>query len=104
MSSLHTIGPATIDGLAYLGGLARLTATATRALFADIFSPRRLAYGRAIHQGMAIGIGALPILSLISFFIGTILALQAAYELRKFGALQFVASAVAVSVSRALGN
>src|ERR1041385_1215321 len=103
MASLQTIGTATIDGLAYLGGLARLSANATRALFADIFSPRRLAYGRAIHQGMAIGIGALPILSLISFFICTILALQSAYELRKFGALQFVADAVAISVSRELG-
>ena len=103
MLSTQTIGTATIDALAYIGGLARLSVYATRALFADIFSPRRLAYGRAVHQAMAVGIGALPILSLISFFIGTILALQAAYELRKFGALQFVASAVAISVSRELG-
>jgi len=103
MLSPHSIGAATIDGLAYIGGLARLGVYATRAAFKDMFSPRRLAYGRAVHQAMAVGIGALPILSLISFFIGTILALQAAYELRKFGALQFVASAVAISVSRELG-
>ena len=103
MISAQTIGAATIDGLAYIGGLARLSAKAVRALFQDVFSPRRLAYGRAVHQSTAVGIGALPILSLISFFIGTILALQAAYELRKFGALQFVASAVAISVSRELG-
>src|SRR5258707_4106786 len=99
----RTIGSATIDALSYIGGLARLSAHASRAVFMDIVSPRRLAYGRAVHQPMAVGIGALPILSLISFFIGTILALQAAYELRKFGALQFVASAVAISVSRELG-
>src|SRR5438876_1014460 len=103
MLSPQTIGAATIDGIAYIGGLARLSAYATRALFTDMFSRRRLAYGRAVHQAMAVGIGALPILSLIAFFIGTILALQAAYELRKFGALQFVASAVAISVSRELG-
>src|SRR6201998_1972873 len=103
MLSTQAIGTATIDALSYIGGLARLSAHATRALFMDMFSPRRLAYGRAVHQSMAVGIGALPILSLISFFIGTILALQAAYELRKFGALQFVASAVAISVSRELG-
>src|SRR5258706_1067833 len=103
MLSTQALGPATIDALSYIGGLARLSVQATRALFMDMFSPRRLAYGRAVHQAMAVGIGALPILSLISFFIGTILALQAAYELRKFGALQFVASAVAISVSRELG-
>jgi phospholipid/cholesterol/gamma-HCH transport system permease protein len=52
---------------------------------------------------MQTGVGALPILSLITFFIGLILALQSAYELRKFGALNFVASAVAISMTRELG-
>ena len=36
---------------------------------------------------MEVGVRALPILTLITFFIGLILALQSAYELRKFGAL-----------------
>src|SRR5258708_4626036 len=52
---------------------------------------------------MQTGVRALPILSLITFFIGLILALQSAYELRKFGALNFVASAVAISMTRELG-
>ena len=46
---------------------------------------------------------ALPILSLITFFIGLILALQAAYELKRFGAMNYVASAVAISMTRELG-
>jgi conserved hypothetical integral membrane protein len=103
MPFAENIGAATLDGLAYLGGLARLGASAARAVVMDLFERRRLAYGRAMHQAMAVGIGSLPILSLITFFIGTILALQAAYELRKFGAMQFVADAVAISVSRELG-
>jgi phospholipid/cholesterol/gamma-HCH transport system permease protein len=103
MPFTENIGAATLDGLAYVGGLARLGASAARALIMDVFERRRLAYGRAVHQAMAVGIGSLPILSLITFFIGTILALQSAYELRKFGALQFVADAVAISVSRELG-
>jgi phospholipid/cholesterol/gamma-HCH transport system permease protein len=52
---------------------------------------------------MQTGVGALPILSLITFFIGLILALQSAYELRRFGAMNFVASAVAISMTRELG-
>src|SRR5260370_25074224 len=52
---------------------------------------------------MDTGVRALPILSLITFFIGLILALQAAYELRRFGAISAVATAVAVSMSRELG-
>ena len=52
---------------------------------------------------MAVGVEALPIVSLITFFIGTIFALQAAYELRRFGALELTATAVAVSITRELG-
>ncbi len=37
------------------------------------------------------------------FFIGVILALQSAYELRRFGAMSAVATAVAISMSRELG-
>jgi len=103
MPFAENIGAATLDGLAYVGGLAKLGSSAARAIVMDLFERRRLAYGRAIHQAMAVGIGSLPILSLITFFIGTILALQSAYELRKFGAMQFVADAVAISVSRELG-
>lgn len=103
MPFTENIGAATLDGLAYVGGLAKLGASAARAVVLDILERRRLAYGRAMHQAMVVGIGSLPILSLITFFIGTILALQSAYELRKFGAMQFVADAVAISVSRELG-
>ena len=103
MAFTENIGGATLDGLAYLGGLAKLGASAARTVVMDVYERRRLAYGRAMHQAMAVGIGSLPILSLITFFIGTILALQSAYELRKFGAMQFVADAVAISVSRELG-
>jgi phospholipid/cholesterol/gamma-HCH transport system permease protein len=52
---------------------------------------------------MEVGVRALPILSLITFVIGLILALQAAYELGKLGALNYVAKAVALSMSRELG-
>jgi phospholipid/cholesterol/gamma-HCH transport system permease protein len=103
MPFTENIGGATLDGIAYIGGLAKLGASAARSVVLDVFERRQLAYGRAVHQAMAVGIGTLPILSLITFFIGTILALQSAYELRKFGALQFVADAVAISVSRELG-
>lgn len=100
---MEAIGGATINGLAYVGGLARLTGGAARAVLIEPLRGRKLRLGRAIHQAMAVGVEALPIVSLISFFIGVILALQAAYELRKFGALQFVASAVGISMTRELG-
>src|SRR5713226_7345456 len=103
MDFLSNIGRGAIGGLAYVGGLARLGG---RAAWYTLIGPLRgkpLRLGRAVHQAMAVGVEALPILSVITFFIGLILALQGAYELRKFGALQFVASAVAISITRELG-
>jgi phospholipid/cholesterol/gamma-HCH transport system permease protein len=103
MAFTETIGAATIDGLAYIGGLARLTGGSARAVFIDPFRGRKLRLSRAIHQAMAVGVEAVPIVSLISFFIGMIFALQSAYELRKLGGLQFVADAVAIAITRELG-
>jgi phospholipid/cholesterol/gamma-HCH transport system permease protein len=49
------------------------------------------------------GYNSVPIVGIISFFVGVILALQAAYQLRRFGALIYVANLVGVSVTRELG-
>ncbi len=103
MAFTETVGEATITGLAYVGGLARLTGGAARAVFIAPFRGGKLRLGRAVHQAMSVGVAALPIVSLISFFVGLILALQGAYELRRLGALQLVANAVAVSMTRELG-
>jgi phospholipid/cholesterol/gamma-HCH transport system permease protein len=103
MPLTESIGEATINGLAYVGSLAQLTGGAARAVFVQPFRGQPLRLSRAIHQAMAVGVEALPIISLVSFFVGTILALQGAYELRKFGALDMVANAVAISMTRELG-
>src|SRR6202035_766089 len=97
------IGESTLDGLGYIGSLASLGVRAAYFTFVAPFQGKPLRVQRAISQAMDVGVRALPILSLITFFIGLILALQAAYELRTFGAISQVATAVAVSMSRELG-
>jgi phospholipid/cholesterol/gamma-HCH transport system permease protein len=103
MALTYNIGEATIEGLAYVGSLARLTGGAARSVFVEPFRGGKLRLSRAVHQAMSVGVEALPIVSLISFFVGTILALQGAYQLRKLGALQLVAAAVAIVITRELG-
>ncbi|MGD1210397.1 MAG: ABC transporter permease [Candidatus Acidiferrales bacterium] len=103
MALTETIGEATINSLAYVGSLAKLSGGAARAVVVDPFRGRKIRFSRAIHQAMSVGVGAIPIVSLISLFVGTILALQGAYQLRKLGALQLVASAVAIVMTRELG-
>lgn len=97
------VGRATLNAFAYVGGLARLGGRAAYFTFVAPFRGRPLRLERAFHQALLVGVRALPIISLITFFVGVILALQGAYELRRFGALHFVASAVAISMTRELG-
>ena len=103
MDFLQATGAAFINGLAYLGSLTTLAGRAAYFTFIGPFQGKPLRLQRAIGQAMETGVRALPILSLITFFIGLILALQAAYELRRFGAMSYVASAVALSMTRELG-
>jgi phospholipid/cholesterol/gamma-HCH transport system permease protein len=52
---------------------------------------------------MAVGVEAIPIVSLITFLFGLIMALQTAHELKKFGMLNLVADTVVISILRELG-
>jgi phospholipid/cholesterol/gamma-HCH transport system permease protein len=103
MEIVSQIGDSTLNGLSYLGSLASLGARAAYYTLVAPFKGKPLHLERAASQAMDVGVRCLPILSLITFFIGLILALQAAYELRQFGAMSAVATAVAVSMSRELG-
>jgi len=103
MELTSQIGGSVADALAYLGELASISGRAAYFTFVAPFRGKPLRLGRAISQAMQVGVRALPILSLITFFIGLILALQSAYELRRLGALTYVANAVAISMTRELG-
>jgi phospholipid/cholesterol/gamma-HCH transport system permease protein len=103
MEFASQIGGGVTDGLAYIGSLASLGGRAAYDSFIGPFLGKPVRLQRAVSQAMDVGVRALPILSLITFFIGLILALQGAYELRRFGAINYVAATVAISMTRELG-
>jgi len=102
MQWVADVGAATQRSVAYVGGLAEIFGVSLRLLFLSPLKRARM-LERAIHEAMAVGVGAIPIVSLITFFIGVIIALQGAYELQRLGAMQLVASLVAISITRELG-
>ncbi len=57
----------------------------------------------SVTEMVKAGYDSVPIVAVISLFVGIILALQAAYQLRKFGAMIYVADLVGVSITRELG-
>ena len=74
--------------------------------FWTFISPVRgkpIRFRAGISEMVKTGYDAVPIVAVISLFLGIILALQAAYQLRKVGALIYVANLVGVSITRELG-
>ena len=54
-------------------------------------------------QMVEIGVNSIGIVFLMSLFMGMVLALQTAYQLKKFGALVYVASLLAIAFVREIG-
>jgi len=57
---------------------------------------------RVAEQGFLIGYTSLPIVAILCFFIGAVLALQAGISLRDFGAKEFIGALVGASMAREL--
>lgn len=58
---------------------------------------------RIVEQCYLIGYTTLPIVTILSFFIGGVLALQSGISLQDFGARQFIGTLVGESMARELG-
>ena len=64
------------------------------------FQGKPLRFRAAIIQMDEVGVKSIPIMGLVSFVIGIIMVLQTAYQLEKFGALNYAASLAAVALTR----
>ncbi|HEX4269769.1 MAG TPA: MlaE family lipid ABC transporter permease subunit [Rhizomicrobium sp.] len=102
---LERIGKATVhagqQGYRILGYLGRVTVETGEA----IVSPRgNLRVAALIHQVEETGINALPIVGLLAFLIGVVLAYQGADQLKRFGAEVFTINLLGVGVLREIGG
>ena len=99
------VGQSTIHGLkqgvGILGYLGRVTVEVSEA----IYHPRgNLRVAALVHQVEETGINALPIVGLLSFLIGIVLAYQGADQLKRFGAEVFTINLLGVGLLRELGG
>ncbi|HVI91217.1 MAG TPA: MlaE family lipid ABC transporter permease subunit [Dongiaceae bacterium] len=86
----------TIDLLAFFGALAQVTMGA-------IVRPRHLRMNSIVSHIEQTGLNAMPIVGLISFLVGVVLAYQGADQLARFGAQVFTVNMVGISVLREMG-
>ncbi len=69
----------------------------------SIKDPRRIRTTALVHHIETTGVNALPIVGLLSFLIGIVIAYQSAEQLKAFGAELMVVNILGVSVIRELG-
>ena len=93
---LESIGKAATSGVRDVGFIAT-------TVLQGITKPSTLAFRETIRQVYQTGVQAIPIVCLISFLMGVVIAYQGATQLAKFGADVFVADLVAISVLREMG-
>jgi phospholipid/cholesterol/gamma-HCH transport system permease protein len=84
--------------LGHIGGTVLLLVRALKHLGT---LPRQ--WARVIEQCYLIGYTTLPIVTILSFFIGSVLALQSGYSMQDFGAKQLIGTLVGLSMARELG-
>ncbi len=82
----------------FMGGLSNLAVQTLFWVFIPPFKKNRI-----LEQAKKAGIDSFPIVSLVAFFIGVIMALQTAYQLQRLGSEMYIASIVALSLVRELG-
>ena len=100
---LAYIGRNTLDLFRYAEGLYDVSRDALYWTYIAPFKGRGIKWRSSIHQAVLVGVDSVPIVSLIALFIGLVLALQGAYQLRQFGASYLVTALVGVSMTRELG-
>ena len=71
--------------------------------FLSPFRGQKLRVRASLFEMVKAGYNSIPIVATISLFVGIILALQSAYQLKRVGALIYVANLVGVSITRELG-
>ncbi len=102
----HLVGPLgrkTISTLRAVHHASRLINSSFYWAFLSPFRGRRLRVRASVSEIVKAGYNSVPIVAVISLFVGIILALQSAYQLKKVGALIYVANLVGVSITRELG-
>lgn len=75
----------------------------TVALVEAARHPRRVRWSDTLLAAEKAGVNALPIVLLVSFLVGLIMAFQAAIPMRNFGAEIYVANLIGLSMVRELG-
>ncbi|KGJ05596.1 phospholipid/cholesterol/gamma-HCH transport system permease protein [Paracoccus halophilus] len=100
---LERTGRRVVEALGYARELAEYQGRFLAAVGRAIRHPRDFRFTSLVYHCQETGMRAVPIVALMSFLIGVVLAFQGSMQLQRFGAEIFVIDLIAVSVLRELG-
>lgn len=100
---LSDLGRATVGAREDLGVFLQMLGALFMALVGVLRRPRSLRLTSLVYQLYRIGWQAIPIIVLITFLIGAIIAQQGFFHFRKFGAESYTVDMVGILVLRELG-
>ena len=99
---VRLVGSYSLGILTDAGVLWHLAAASLDRLLVGPFRGERLRFRAAIFQTVRAGYNSLPLVVLICFLVGMIVALQSAHQLQEVGATSLIADLVAASITREL--
>lgn len=99
----ESVGARVRDAHAALVAFAELTVDTLEAAIACVLQRERTPWGSIRAQAVAIGVDALPILAMLSFLLGVVLAFQTIVQLEYFGAASFTNDVVSLGMTREFG-
>jgi phospholipid/cholesterol/gamma-HCH transport system permease protein len=100
---LGLIGRAVIGSGRFASELATMLGLVLARLAQTLRHPRQMPLTALVHHADQVGLRAVPIVALMAFLIGVVLAFQGAAQLRQFGAEIYVVDLIAISILRELG-
>jgi phospholipid/cholesterol/gamma-HCH transport system permease protein len=100
---VNDIGRSAIGAMEDLTVFLQMLGSLFVALFGVLRRPRSLRPTSLVYQVYKVGWQAIPIIVLITFLIGAIIAQQGIFHFRKFGADSYVVDMVGILVLRELG-
>jgi phospholipid/cholesterol/gamma-HCH transport system permease protein len=100
---LARLGRGAIELLRGVRDLVAFTGELTVSLASALRRPGSVRWRDAVAIADRAGLGAVPIVTLVGFLLGLILAFQGAIPMQRFGAQIFVADLLAISMLRELG-
>lgn len=100
---LTQIGDAVVDLYGNSLDMINFVGEGVWAFWRDLSAPQKIKWEPFTRLIERSGVDAVPIVVMLSFLMGAILAFQAAIQLRKFGANIFVADLVSVSICLEMG-